>query len=130
MHPKHSGLRPSGGPGVCFVSSGKDDNWPVKCCPKPRNVGVPKQGSSLSRNREVVRVALAHLNRALRYISGPVGPSASKLPTRARAKVTKLRGRTTGQQDLVLRSLLVKFEPSDLYTLTRVCFDLTTQIEV
>lgn len=61
--------------GVRGSALGKDDDGAIESGPKPRDVRVPKQGSSLAHYSVVVSIALPGLDWALCYVSRPIGPS-------------------------------------------------------
>lgn len=64
---------------VGFVPAREDYNWAVNRSPEPRDVGMPKQTSSLPLEGEIVSVRLAGLDRALGHVSRSVRPTSSEL---------------------------------------------------
>lgn len=60
---------------VRFISPWQDDQRTVDCCPHPRNVSMPEEGTSLASDCEVIGVTLASLYRTLCYICRSISPT-------------------------------------------------------
>lgn len=58
----------------------QDYKGAVNCCPEPENVSMPKQGSTLASDGEVVHITLTWWDWALGDVCRPVRPPGSELP--------------------------------------------------
>ena len=58
---------------------GEDNNCAVNSGSEPEDVSMPPEGTALAGQGVVVCVDLSWLDRALGYVSRPIGPSCSHL---------------------------------------------------
>lgn len=68
---------------------GQDDDRTVDGGSEPEDVGVPEEGAPLARDREVIRVNLSGLDRALGDVRRAISPAASNLPNSVPAPAGK-----------------------------------------
>lgn len=67
------------GKGIRDAGLGVDDEGAVDGGAEPGDVGVPEQSAPLPDQRELVRVGLTRLNRALSDVSRPIRPASQPL---------------------------------------------------